>query len=853
MKHFLCITLALLLFSHCLQADTVDSVRKTLVDKNATPETAALFYNLQKIAAEGKTLIGQQDPDRTATRRRESTDIQWITGKELAVWGHDFMDISKGTLPDAPNREEVRRAAERQAARSLDLTINAYDEGIVNVFCWHLRNPEQQSFYARELPDDRKDKMFRGLLPGGNDHEWYKERLREVADFAKKAKGKNGTLSPIIFRPFHEFDGDWFWWGKPYCTPQEYINCWRFTVEYLRDELGVRNFLYAFSPDNRFNSEAEFLERYPGNDYVDMVGFDNYSDFENNRIEAAARKLKIISDYAVQHGKLAALTEVGYRNRPIPPDLYTGYYGRAFADPSLHIAFFMFWRQGNPPTYVPTPDSPLKDNFLEFMNSPRMVLLPDIGNVYSFDQKSTITRSASEVRDKIRGGLIGQIFANLNGLQYENKHLKEPGNVTHYTPSLPEGAETDDDTDIEWVYIVAMQKYGLFVPYDKLSEAWKASINSYIWCSHRYVRYLLDFGISPEYTGLVEVNPWAEFNIAGQFVSEMFALISPHMPQSASRLGTYYTRIAVDEEPLQTTQLFDTMIALAFETDDLTTLLDAGQKAVDPESNVAEVIRNVRSWCAQYPDDWKETRKLIHSTYTKQDNGMRDFNGYELNTAATLAALIYGQGDYVQTAIHAFNFGWDADNTAAAAGTIIGVMRGAEWFKQQGWEIKDVYKNTRRDNMPMDETLTSYGNRLIELAEKQIIASGGRVDENVYEIPVEHPANILPLTALRAKKKATFEHLKEEVIQAFESNPSDLTPSGIAYLAICLDLAPELEAKDQIRWRNLLASLQSEKAFLTYLYEGEKSVVPTLEAQKTKLRAAGIQYPVPERHAAINP
>jgi mannan endo-1,4-beta-mannosidase len=383
MKHFFCAALVILLFSNGLQATDLNSFRKTLVDKNATAETVALFYNLQKLASEGKTLIGQQDPNRTATGRQESTDIKWITGKELGVWGHDFMDISKGTLPDAPNRDEVRRAAERQTTRSLDYTIKAYDEGIVNVFCWHMRAPEPLSFYARELTDEQKNNMFRSLLPGGVHHEWYKKRLQTVADFAGKAKGKNGTLSPIIFRPFHEFDGDWFWWGKPYCTPQEYIDCWRFTVEYLRDDLGVRNFLYAFSPDNRFQSEAEYLERYPGNDYVDIVSFDNYSDFENNRIDAAAKKLKIISDYAVKHGKAAALTEVGYRRTPIPSDLYTGYYGKALADPSLQIAFFMFWRQGSTP-YVPTPDSPMRENFMEFINSPRMVLLPDVGSLYAF-------------------------------------------------------------------------------------------------------------------------------------------------------------------------------------------------------------------------------------------------------------------------------------------------------------------------------------------------------------------------------------------------------------------------------------------------------------------------------------
>jgi mannan endo-1,4-beta-mannosidase len=364
--------------------DTIDSVRKTLVDKKATTETVALFYNLQKLAAQGKTLVGQQDPNVTLMRQQEVTDIKAITGKELAVWGHDFMDVSKATLPDAPNREEVQRAAERQLVRSLDYTIKAYDEGIVNIFCWHMRSPEKLSFYSRELTDEQKTTMFRSLLPGGVRHEWYKERLQTVAEFAGKAKGKNGTLSPIIFRPFHEFDGDWFWWGKPYCTPQEYIDCWRFTVKYLRDDFGVRNFLYAFSPDNRFNSEADFLERYPGDEYVDIVGFDNYSDFEGNRIDAAAKKLAIISNYAVKHGKVAALTEVGYRNKPIPPNLYTDYYGKAIAEPSLNIAFFMFWRQSNGTPYVPAADDSLKENFMEFINSPRMVLLPDVGDLYSF-------------------------------------------------------------------------------------------------------------------------------------------------------------------------------------------------------------------------------------------------------------------------------------------------------------------------------------------------------------------------------------------------------------------------------------------------------------------------------------
>ena len=386
MKHFFCVLLVLFVFSagFLQAAETLDSIRQQLVDKNATPETAALFYNLKRLAAEGRTLVGQQDPNVMNTRRDGPTDIKWITGKELAIWGHDFMDIARSAKPGAENYENVRRIVERQTVLSRDFTVNAYNQGIVNIFCWHFREPDSQSFNARNLSDEKRDTFFRSLLPGGDYHEWYKEQLRMVADFAASVRGEGGELVPIIFRPFHEFDGDWFWWGFRYCTPEEFIENWRFTVRYLRDELGVRNFLYAFTPDNRFHSMEQFMERYPGNDYVDIVGMDNYHDFETGRIEAAARKLAIISDVAIANNKVAGgLTEVGYRNTPIPDNLYTGYYGKTLADPSLQAAMFMFWRGSR---YVPTPDSPLAGDFLEFINSPRMVLLPDAGNLYALPE-----------------------------------------------------------------------------------------------------------------------------------------------------------------------------------------------------------------------------------------------------------------------------------------------------------------------------------------------------------------------------------------------------------------------------------------------------------------------------------
>ena len=168
-----------------------------------------------------------------------------------------------------------------------------------------------------------------------------------------------------------------------------------------------------------------------------------------------------------------------------------------------------------------------------------------------------VCMSAEQLRDKIRGGLLGQMLGNLNGLPHEFKYIKEPGNVTTYTPALPRGARTDDDTDFEWVYIVEMQRRGtVYLSPGQIAELWRSRINRRIWCSNQYARQLMDLGLEPPLTGRVALNPWAEFNISGQFLCETFGLLAPAMPQTAARIGLNYTTVAIDMEPAQTTQLF---------------------------------------------------------------------------------------------------------------------------------------------------------------------------------------------------------------------------------------------------------------------------------------------------------
>jgi len=454
--------------------------------------------------------------------------------------------------------------------------------------------------------------------------------------------------------------------------------------------------------------------------------------------------------------------------------------------------------------------------------------------------------SAEALEDKIRGGFLAQLLGNLNGLAHENKYYDEPGNVQEYTPGLPEGARTDDDTDIEWVYIVAMQRdRTIMLSPEQITTLWKKHINQRIWCSNLYVRRLMDIGINPPLTGNLALNPWANFNISGQFICETFGLIAPAMPQTAARIGLNYTHVSIDGEPAQTTQLFTAMIATAFITDDINDILDAGLASIDPNSTILPIITDVRNWHRQYPNNWRTTRRLIRNKYTLYESRTRNQNGYELCTAATVAALLYGQGDLVRTLRHAFNFGWDADNNAATAATIVGVTKGYRWMRQQGWKIKDRYRNTTRPSMPDNETITSFSARIIEVAGRVIAENGGgkirRNGKTFYRIRVQKPANVERLSGQNKRLTTLRSKLKPQIKAGLANNATTRQRARAAYLAICLELADSLRSEDPERWAQALAALGKYPKLLDVIFY--KSPGHAGNKLRTTAIAAGLKKP----------
>ena len=362
---------------------TPQNVKNYMVDKNASTETAALFYNLRNLG-KSKTLIGQQDAFNSFYQNSGSSDIKKTTGNDPSILGSDFMFI---TDKDNPNNNWYVQ----QENKIIQDTKDAYAKGMINTFCWHLREPyNEKSFYSADMTSEQRTDAFKSLLPGGKFNDWYKKKLEKVASVVSNLKDTNGKQIPIIFRPFHEFDGNWFWWGANYCTAEEYISVYRFTVNYLRDTKNVHNILFAFSPDNSYTTPSSYLSRYPGDDYVDILGMDNYGDFDNKGTSGASlanSKLKLISDLAISKNKIAALTETGYRVTSTTPAInnwFSTYLYDAITNNNLQIAYVMFWSNTSSGYYVPTPGNSNVADFQNFTLKSKIILQNNISKMYSF-------------------------------------------------------------------------------------------------------------------------------------------------------------------------------------------------------------------------------------------------------------------------------------------------------------------------------------------------------------------------------------------------------------------------------------------------------------------------------------
>ena len=340
-----------------------------LSDPNASSMASALFGNLLSISAR-HILLGHQDALAYGMGWKGETfrtDINDVLGDHPAVFGWDL-----GHMGDEVNIDEVPFEDMRKWA------IAVYEKGGVNTFSWHMRN------YAIDGTSWDTDSCVEACLPGGAVHKLYLERLDQAAEFFSSLRTEKGELIPVIFRPFHEMTGSWFWWGHGNCSAGQYKALFRFTVDYFRNKKDMHQLIIAYSSD-RFTTEEQYMDFYPGDAYVDVMAFDDYHGLASkDRTSGTIRMLEILDSLSTQHQKMMAVSETGLET--IPNEKW-------FTDVVLHTldanestrktAWILFWRNGRPDHfYAPHPGHPSVPDFIEFMNHDLMLSLSELPDLY---------------------------------------------------------------------------------------------------------------------------------------------------------------------------------------------------------------------------------------------------------------------------------------------------------------------------------------------------------------------------------------------------------------------------------------------------------------------------------------
>lgn len=359
--------IAVLAFSGCKTQGTTTGQP---ADMKASASAVKLLSDMKALSLKG-FMIGHQDDLAYGIGWKApngKSDVFKICSDYPAVFGWDLGGIENGSavnLDSVPFGDMARYAVEMHV------------QGGINTFSWHADN----LLTGGDSWDIKTPGIVKSILPGGSKHAEYNLWLDKIASFFSALKDNNGEPVPAIFRPFHEHTGDWFWWGKAHCSKNEYKQLWIYTFKYLTETKNIHNLLFAYSPAGSFKNSEEYSERYPGNEYVDIVGFDIYQNPDQaNSVFAGIlnEKLTLLNAFAKSQDKLSAITEIGFEQIP-EPRWWTGVIYPVMKD--FRFSYALFWRNAaNRPNhyYIPYPGQKSEADFRKFYDLPETLFLKDV-------------------------------------------------------------------------------------------------------------------------------------------------------------------------------------------------------------------------------------------------------------------------------------------------------------------------------------------------------------------------------------------------------------------------------------------------------------------------------------------
>lgn len=242
---------------------TIESwaARVTPVSPEPTHEARRLLGLLYAITGHG-IFTGQHNQPVHGSSWSE--EVHKITGSYPALWGQEFGFSPTDTLDGINFRD-----------RNIEQAIDWHKRGSVICFTWHAVSPledEPVDFQGGIIKDISQQDWEEMLTPGSRLNARWCAQVDVIAALLKRLQAEN---VPVLWRPYHEMNGTWFWWGG---NIEGFKRLWRMMFEYLTFHHGLRNLVWVYNPNAAYGNNGAIEDYYPGHDVVDVLALDTYDN-----------------------------------------------------------------------------------------------------------------------------------------------------------------------------------------------------------------------------------------------------------------------------------------------------------------------------------------------------------------------------------------------------------------------------------------------------------------------------------------------------------------------------------------------------------------------------------------------
>lgn len=278
---------AILLF---LVIGSINCAPAQLVTPNATAEATALYNYLKSISG-NHTLTGQHNAP--LEQSLQLSVVHRNTNEYPAVFGQDFGFSYPGYWDGINYRQRI-----------VDEAIARHQQGFIITLMWHAVPPtmDEPMEFKEAIQSKMNDADWNEMItPGTRLNERWKSQVDVIAWFLKQLKY---AQVPVIWRPYHEMNGSWFWWGRKK-GDDGYKKLYQMMYDRLVNFHGLNNLIWVYNCNEVKSGVDSYETYYPGDQFVDVLATDVYSENYN---ESNYKEMCALAD---KTGKLMALGEVG--------------------------------------------------------------------------------------------------------------------------------------------------------------------------------------------------------------------------------------------------------------------------------------------------------------------------------------------------------------------------------------------------------------------------------------------------------------------------------------------------------------------------------------------------------------